>query len=283
MESHKAIKVLERTRESILIFSLLKTAPTTGAPRKRALKIVTNQPPHIDRTFITMLQTLQVQTNHPLVPILDFDTTGDYVRWYTMRYINGLNIAHLLGNYYFNGLPPFLVFRVLDQIAKAEEHLKERGLCYVNLEEGHNIMLHMRDTAVVPKVTLVGYQGVKKYEESRDRAIFTYYMRLAKRMTAGATKVPDFFRRERGGEELPSGSLGNADELYEMIAGFEWEEGMSLQKFMEKDMWGVKICALVGELLDEGMAEELQMWVMRPVVKAEELHVGMQGGELVEV
>jgi serine/threonine protein kinase len=218
-ESHITIKVLERTKDSILIFSLLKTAPTTGAPRKRALKIVTNQPPHIDRTFITMLRSIQTQSNHPLVPILDFDTTSDYVRWYTMRFLNGLNIAHLLGNYYPNGFPPFLVFRVLDQISKAEEHLKERGLCYVNLEEGDNIMLHMRETAVVPTVTLVGYQGVKKYEESRDRAIFTYFMRLAKRMTNGEKRVPEFYRKMRGGEELPSGSSGNADELYEMIAG----------------------------------------------------------------
>lgn len=282
-DTHKAIKVLERTKDSVVIYSITKDPPTGGQSRCRALKIVTNQPPHIDRTFITLLKSLQVQSNHPLVPILDHDDSEHYVHWYTMKYLNGINVAFLLGNYYPNGFPPFLVFCVLDRLAKAEEHLKERGLCYVNLEDGHNVMLHMRPTAVLPTVTLVGYQGVKKYEESRDRAIFTYFMRLAKRMTCGDKKVPGFFRRERGGEDLPSGSLLYADYLYGVIAGWEWEDGMTLKGFMEDDMWGIKICALAGESLDEGMAEELQTWLMRPTVKAEELHEMMQGGGLEEV
>ena len=79
-DTHIAIKVLERTKESILIFSLLKTPPTNGSSSKRCLKIVTNQPPHINKDFISMLKSIQHQSSHPLVRIIDHDVSSDHVR-----------------------------------------------------------------------------------------------------------------------------------------------------------------------------------------------------------
>lgn len=141
----------------------------------------------------------------------------------------------------------------------------------------------MREVAIIPNVTLVGYQGVKRYDASRDRAIFTYFMDLAKSMTRGERKVPDFYRRVRGGEEFPSGSLKDADRVYKFVADFEWREGYMLKRFFEEGMLGVKICALVGELFDGGMAEELQVWIRRPVVKEEDIERGVVSGGLEEV
>jgi serine/threonine protein kinase len=79
-----------------------------------------------------------------------------------MSWVKGCHVSYLLDNHYTNSFPPFLLFRILDQVFKAEQHLQARNLCHVDLRCRENIMLR-GGGHTMPYITLIDYSAVEPY------------------------------------------------------------------------------------------------------------------------
>jgi hypothetical protein len=100
--------------------------PKTSPPRSnslQALKIVarSGEAEKIDRALIKKLPDIQSASNHPVVEIKDCDNN---LEWYTMANVPGRNAHELLSTLDPPGLPPFMVFYILEKTYLAQDTFK---------------------------------------------------------------------------------------------------------------------------------------------------------------
>ncbi|KAH5566779.1 hypothetical protein HBI26_168120 [Parastagonospora nodorum] len=270
------IKTVHRGKHGATVFAILKNKPNQ---EHRALKIITKSKlGFVTKAFFDNLKAIQGQTGHPLTRVYEHDAD---LTWYTMSWVKGYHVSYLLGNHYTNGFPPFLLFRVLDQVFHAEQHLQKNGLCHVNLRNGENIMLRAGGH-VMPYITLIDYSAVETYTVNKAGQGLEEFIMLARRMTRGETKVPDYFRRVRGGGPFKDVPLAEADWFYKYIAHWKWDGKQTLDGWWEgsEDQIGTRLMADVSELKDDGMVTEVMEFLKMPKVSEEEIATGKVSGGL---
>jgi len=270
------IKEVHRGKHGATVFAILKDKPSE---EQRALMIVTKgKPRFMTKDFLDDLKAIQGQTSHPLARVHEYDAD---LTWYTMSWVKGHHVGYLLGNCYTNGFPPFLLFRVLDQIFQAEQYLRTNGLCHVGLRGGENIMLR-GGGHVMPYTTLIDYSNVEKYAANKAGQVLEEFIMLARCMTRGETKVPDYFRRVRGGRAFEDVPLAEADWFYRYIAHWKWDGKQTLAGWWEgkENQIGIRLSANVFELKDDGMVAELMGWLKTPTVSDEEIAAANVSGGL---
>jgi hypothetical protein len=287
-----SIKAMHRSERGVIVFAILKNTGQSldDARSHRALRLVnTSKAQRVTKTIIESLKAIQHDTGHPIARVFEYDPN---MIWYTMSPIQGLTVGHLLGNMYTNGLPPCLVFRVLDQYMSAQKHLQERSMCQIEARGGSNIMLSIHQSNhIVPKVTMIDYSSIMTYSgrPGQDKVLVEDFIDLARTLTQGHRRVLDHYRRTRDGEtferkdellEPDWDSLLMADWFYSYVARWSWNGVQTLRSLWEEEQLGLRLSALVEELLDEGLAEELRRWLTRPIVKAEEIERVANGGGL---
>jgi hypothetical protein len=269
------IKTIHQGEHGATVFAILRNQPKG---EQRALRIVDRAHSKImTKAFIDNLKAIQAQSNYPLARLYEHD---ENLTWYAMNWVKGYHVSYLLGNHYTNGFPPFLLFRVLDEVFRAEQHLQERGVCHVNLRSGECIMLRAGGH-IMPYVTLIDYSSVEPYTSNKVGQILEEFIMLARHMTQGQTKVPDYFRRVRGGRTFKDVPLAEADWFYNYVAHWRWDGKQSLTSFWEngRDQIGIRMSADVFELKDNGLLEELIVWLKRPKVSEEEFKAGKTSGQ----
>jgi hypothetical protein len=272
-----AIKTVHHGKNGATIFAIVKDQEHS---KRRALRIV-KPSSSITKAFIDNLRTIQNDQNHPLVSICEHDQA---ISWYAMGWLQGYNASYMIANHYPNGFPPFLVFQVLEQIYRAEVHPLKRGLCHVDLQNGENIMLRPWGSyggRLVPKVTLIDYSGIKPFEPYEAGHVLEEFIYLARRMTGGEMRVPDYYRRRRGSiKEHRADPLREADLFYEYVATWTWRGNQTLDSFWDYNKTGLRVSAWVDELMDDGLLQELHGWLSRRRVSDEEIAAGVETGGL---
>jgi serine/threonine protein kinase len=263
------IKQTRHGKHSVVVLAILKDTLDTDLTR-RALKIHNpDRTPRITTALIEDLRSIQNDMNHPLVKSFEYDPD---LTWYAMSHARGHSVAHLLANYYLTGLPPYLVFHVLRKIAAAQQHLQDRELCHLDLQDGSNIMLYTPRLNAVPLMTLVDYAGINTYTEARDREILQQFIGLARSMMRGEKRVPAHFRRRRSGNAFNASELAEADEFYNLIAEWRYNGKQTVKSLWDgPEQWGLRLSAMVSELLDESLVEELTGWLSSSKVSDEEM------------
>lgn len=71
-----------------------------------------------------------------------------------------------------------------------------------------------------------------------------------------------------------------ADSLYDYVTKWWYESTQTLKSFREAEQLGLKVSALVGELMDEEVAVELKVALMKPIVENEEIERAVDKGGL---
>lgn len=275
------IKTVHHGKHGATAFAILKGKEHAN---RRALRVV-KPGSLITKALTDSLKAIQDDNTYPLTKILEHDQDMQ-VSWYTMTWFQGYNVSYMIANHYSNGFPPFLVFRVLNQVYSAEQRLQERGLCHVDLRNGENVMLRPWSAygeSLVPKVTLIDYSGVKPYETFEAGHVLEEFILLARRMTGGERRVPDHYRRirgERGGKAYPDRFLIEVATIYDYVATWVWHGNQMLKSFWDHNQTGLRVSALVDEMMDKGMLEELTGWLSRPKVLEGEIVAGVAAGGL---
>jgi hypothetical protein len=78
-----------------------------------------------------------------------------------MDYIPGPSVMTLLDDSYPEGLPPYLVSHVLDQVHWHCRFLREHNLQHTDLELDGSVLLDRDPTRRLPFVSLVYFEGLK--------------------------------------------------------------------------------------------------------------------------
>jgi hypothetical protein len=264
-----SIKAMHRSGKGVIIFAILKNTGRSldDVRSHRALRLVNTSKIHrVTKALIESLKAIQDESNHPIARVREYD---EQVIWYAMSPIRGLTVGYPLGNMHTNGFPPFLVFRVLDQYMRAQRYLQERKMCHIESRGGANIMLSVQKSPnhIVPKITMIDYTSMMTYSghPGQDKVLVEGFIDLARSLTQGHRHVLNHYRRTQNGgtferkDELVKpdwNSLKMADWLYDYIARWGWNGVQMLDSLWEEKQLGLRLSALVGELLDEGLADE---------------------------
>jgi len=266
------VKQIATGRQGTLFLAYLKQ-DTIDASCRRALWITPS--PNSNRTTsarVQQLKAIQQNGSHRLARAHEHDP-NNFMSWYTMDYISGYNAQSLMSVYvdYAKGFPPYLVAHILREVIQAQQHLRTGGLCYVDLQNGRNIMLHSNKSASIPKVSLIDFVGSRAYTAVEDRNILEEFMGLARTLTKGEGRVPNHFRTPRGSGQEPfeQKRLIAMNGFYAWVAGWKYLEQQTLEKLYNK--WYNLLGAWMGELYDEALWEQLHERLMVPVVARKEI------------
>jgi hypothetical protein len=224
----------------------------------RALKIVENNAPNAET--LRQLSVIQSSPQYPLVHIHEGDKDFDS---YATTLIRGLSVRDLINESDWieacaDGLPPFLVFHILESFFHTERYLQIHDLHYHDVETP-NFMLHFDDDASVPRVTLVDFRNVCALGPNTkwDQALHVFRV-LAENLIdpladCKVSAVRQQFRRRKNGGSFNQRDLKLADQLYvKLTKGI----GGTLMDFWS--VHGVEISRLALSMRDDDLLVELK-------------------------
>jgi hypothetical protein len=205
--------------------------------------------------------------------------------WYATTLIRGLSVRDLINESDWieacaDGLPPFLVFHILESFFHTESYLQIHDLHYHDVETP-NFMLHFDDDASLPRVTLVDFRNVCALGPNTkwDEALYVFGV-LAEYLinpwgNSNVSAVPQQFRQRKNGGSFNQGDLELADQLY---VKFRKGLGGKLADFWS--IQGVEISQLAISLRDDDLLDELKQVLKSLYTTEADIKKGLAEGGL---
>jgi serine/threonine protein kinase len=186
-ENYVPLKLLGRGKDGIVLLAV----PRTGAQdisNCTALKILEgNSIGTISTELLKQLKEWQDEEDNLLAKVREFQASDNPV-WHCMDYVQGSSVEQLLrGTYKDDGIPPTLIFYVIIEIVRAQQHLQKHDKCHIDLNECGNVILSANDASPWPFVTLVDVGGIQKWQ---DRKVMEHLIPLARKMMGNIHLVP---------------------------------------------------------------------------------------------
>jgi serine/threonine protein kinase len=254
-ENYVPLKLLGRGKDGIVLLAV----PRTGAQDLStctALKILEgNSIVTISTELLKQLKDCQDEEDHLLAKVREFQASDNPI-WHCMNYVQGFSVEQLLrGKYKDDGMPPTLIFHIIIEIVRAQQHLQKHDKCHIDLKEGGNVMLSANDDSPWPSVTLVDVGGIQKWQ---DKKVMEHLVSLARKMMGNMNLVPQ--RWQPGSLTLTQNLLIDGNMFYEQIGkrvkrnengklyGFWKAEGERLEKLKNAFQDGPALQSLKSEL-----------------------------------
>lgn len=215
------IKEIGEGKDGKIYLAASKTNPRDVASRC-ALKIRTHRSEKVARMNVTQLEQLRHSQNtpsHPIAQIIEWDMAVK-PDWYTMVYSPDRSVRDILDAHYPEGMPPFLVFHILNQTYKAQMYLQQCELLHEDLREGENLLLESLGPKTCSRVMFIDYESIKHWLNRRYSDYLDDFIDLAKLLTGqreGAGSIPKRYQRRQSAAAFDEADLARAKEIYDLI------------------------------------------------------------------
>ena len=263
-ERYRPLKEVGKGKDGT-VFLTIKRDKATRPYELQALKVPDAQAKVVSFLKTELIVLIQAQFENfasrqdhsgwPLPKILGVSPNRT---WYVMDHVGGCDIQSLLRNGFYDGLPPSLMFRILNQVYKYSMHLQHQGLYHSDLATGGNVMLHRSRSEQNFSITLIDFEGVKSTSDINERKMHPI-VKLARAMTRGKNLVPKGYQQRRATSTFEERDLEDADQIYSRIGELynknTWPDGDSMERFWGE--WGDRTKELAETMEDKRLVKDI--------------------------
>jgi hypothetical protein len=190
-----------------------------------------------------------------------------------MAFVQGRSVQQLENNHYSHGFPPYVVFRVFEQVVQQQLYLQQKGWCHINLSGGGNVTLQKSTTNTVPSVTFVDYEAIQRYNKDEDHRVLKHVIELVSIMIKDEKRVPAKYRQRQNGSSFDANHLAVADQVYnfveQMVSRNRWKKEKTLMEIWSEH--GTQLINLVADLNDEKLMADVESMLSEPMVTDQEI------------
>ncbi|RYN41961.1 hypothetical protein AA0113_g8043 [Alternaria arborescens] len=233
--------------------------------------------------LLRQIESLPSIKTRRVTRVIDYDPRGN---WYVTSFCHGRDLQHLKENFFQDGLPPFLICKIFDEVMAAQgSELEPKGIWHTNLK-GSNIILTPTEKEEFPIVRIVHPHGVTTWDE---QAVVKQMIGLLRYLTNSASRIPEKYRMNKKRDKLEyviededTNSLIIGDDFYSFIANYDLEGDTSWEELRSR--WMNEATALMKELFDSERLLDVMEIIMEPKVTDDEFReaVGDGGMDIID-
>ncbi|KAF1830053.1 hypothetical protein BDW02DRAFT_609658 [Decorospora gaudefroyi] len=265
------LQLIGKGKDGIVVLAVPRKGPQ-AINTCRAIKILDgDQIGTMGKKTLEELKCMQHKEDHLIAAVQEYPSINS-VDWYCMDYIPGLNVEELLNDRYEDdGMPPTLIFHILLELMRVQQHLKDHDKCHIDLKEGGNIMLSAKEGSAWPSIKLVDFSGIWPYRES---SVARHTIHLVGKMMNRERSVPQWWRLGY----FDDSSLQSADGFYQEMwkCSEKEEEEQEIEELWEQQ--GEMVKRLKQDLRDEEALHDLKDTLRSTVITEENLQGLVDGG-----